>query len=302
MCSQQIIDLADQIHRHQFPILGTIVDAGRDIRWRRDYLRGIETGLVYFRRIPYLDTPRAGDHKVIWELNRHQHLIVLAQAYLLTGDARHLDEIQAQLESWIAANPFHRGTNWASALEVAFRALSWIWVDHLLAARCRLSSVRDGSICCIYMVATWRTISRSISRRTIIWSAKPWPCTRLGCSLRVIARAARWETIGCPGDAASRWICRSAPTDPASSNPPSIRSISSICFGCTRHLAAPGCWSISPSWSAWPSICTRLRDLRGLPPMLGDDDGGQFARTHRSKSSAGQGSGSPASFPKPAWR
>ena len=32
------------------------IEAGPDIRWRRDYLRGIETGLRYFRRIPYLDT------------------------------------------------------------------------------------------------------------------------------------------------------------------------------------------------------------------------------------------------------
>ena len=82
------------------------IDAGPEIRWRRDYLRGIETGLPYFRRIPYLDTPRAGDHKVIWELNRHQHLIVLAQAYRLTGDTRNLDEIRAQLESWIAGQSF----------------------------------------------------------------------------------------------------------------------------------------------------------------------------------------------------
>jgi hypothetical protein len=130
--AQQIIDLADQIQRHKFPIFGRTIDAGPEIRWRRDYLRDIETGLPYFRRIPYLDTPRAGDHKVIWELNRHQYLIVLAQAYRVTGDPRSLDEIRAQLESWIAANPFHRGTNWASALEVAFRALSWIWVYNLV--------------------------------------------------------------------------------------------------------------------------------------------------------------------------
>jgi hypothetical protein len=123
-CAQQIVDLADQIQRHRFPIFASIIDAGPDIHWRRDHLRGIETGLAYFRRIPYLDTACAGDHKVIWELNRHEHLIVLAQAYLFTGDRRHLDEIRAQLESWIAGNPFHRGTNWASALEVAFRALS----------------------------------------------------------------------------------------------------------------------------------------------------------------------------------
>ena len=129
---EQIIDLADQIQRHEFPVLATVVEAGPDIRWRRDYLRGIETGLVYFLRIPYLDTARAGDHKMIWELNRHQHLIVLAQAHLLTGESRYLDEIHAQLESWIQGNPFHRGTNWASALEVAFRAMSWIWVFHLV--------------------------------------------------------------------------------------------------------------------------------------------------------------------------
>ncbi len=130
--AQQIVELADRIQRHQFPILGLTIDAGPDIRWRRDYGRGIETGLDYFRRIPYLDTLSAGDHKAIWELNRHQHLIVLARAYLLTGEPSRLHEIRAQLESWIAANPFHRGTNWASALEVAFRALSWIWVYHFI--------------------------------------------------------------------------------------------------------------------------------------------------------------------------
>ncbi len=130
--AQQTIDLANQIQSHWFPVFGMTINAGREIRWRRDYLRGIETGLIYFRRIPYLDSARAGDHKVIWELNRHQHLLVLARAYRLTGDASYLDEIRAQLESWIAGNPFHRGTNWASALEVAFRALSWIWVYHFV--------------------------------------------------------------------------------------------------------------------------------------------------------------------------
>jgi hypothetical protein len=130
--AQEITELAEEIRAHRFPIFGRTVDTGPEIAWRRDYIRGIETGLVYFRRIPFLDTSRAGDHKIIWELNRHQHLVVLAQAYLLTGDTRNLDEICAQLESWMTANPFHRGTNWASALEVAFRALSWIWIDHLV--------------------------------------------------------------------------------------------------------------------------------------------------------------------------
>ena len=116
---------------HRFPLPGSAVETGPDIHWRRDYVRGIESGLEYFRRIPYLDAARAGDHKLIWELNRHQHLIVLGQAFRLTGRREYVDEIRLQLESWWMQNPWLRGINWASALEVAFRALSWIWVDHL---------------------------------------------------------------------------------------------------------------------------------------------------------------------------
>jgi len=119
--AQDVIALAGRAKVHQVPI-----------HWRRDNVSGIETGLDYFRLIPYLDAMRAGDHKVIWELNRHQHLVILAQAYRFTGDRANLDEIRAQLESWFAANPYHRGINWASALEVAFRALSWMWVWHLV--------------------------------------------------------------------------------------------------------------------------------------------------------------------------
>lgn len=133
--AREVAALAAEIRRHRFPILGITVDAGPDIPWRRDYVSGVETGLRYFRRIPYLDVRRSGDHKVIWELNRHQHLVTLAQAYWFSGDAANLAEVRAQLESWFAANPYHRGINWASALEVAFRAMSWLWTYHLVGEK-----------------------------------------------------------------------------------------------------------------------------------------------------------------------
>jgi uncharacterized heparinase superfamily protein len=120
--------LAAELKNHRFPLLGLSVDTDAStpgqIRWRRDYISGRETELAYFRRIPYLDASRAGDHKVIWELNRHQHLVLLAQC-------GYIDEVVAQLQDWIQENPFHRGINWSSSLEVAFRALSWIWIYHL---------------------------------------------------------------------------------------------------------------------------------------------------------------------------
>ena len=83
--------IADEILRHRFPILGVTIDTGPEIDWRRDYLHGIRTGTPYFRRSPYLDFAQAGDHKVIWELNRHQHLVLLAQAFLFSGRREFLD-------------------------------------------------------------------------------------------------------------------------------------------------------------------------------------------------------------------
>jgi hypothetical protein len=130
----EVIRLADEIRQHHFPILSGVLECGSEIHWRRDYTHDIETGTPYFRRIPYLDFGRAGDHKNIWELNRHQHLVILAQAFRFTGNRDYLSEAEIELLSWLAANPLMRGINWSSALEVAFRALSWIWLDHLAGA------------------------------------------------------------------------------------------------------------------------------------------------------------------------
>ncbi len=132
--AQSVQWTAEEILAHKFPLLGLRIETGEEIRWRRDYVNQIETEPLYFRRVPYLDFGIAGDHKIIWELNRHQHLVVLAQAYLFTGGEEYATEIFRQIESWLQQNPFQRGINWASALEVAFRALSWIWVYHFIGA------------------------------------------------------------------------------------------------------------------------------------------------------------------------
>ncbi len=126
-----LVRLADQILLGKIPILGSTVDYGDSIAWRRDPLRGTETPLKYFRRIPFLDLAAAGDHKLIWEVNRHQHLVVLAQVFVLTGRQVYLEDVILQLTDWWSCNSFQRGINWTSALEVAFRALSWVWVWHL---------------------------------------------------------------------------------------------------------------------------------------------------------------------------
>jgi hypothetical protein len=93
------------------------------VAWRRDPVTGVEAPLQYFRLIPYLDPLRAGDHKRIWDGNRHQDLAVLSAR----GEHRLVFDL---LEDWMDANPVHRGMNWTSALEVSFRALSWLYIWH----------------------------------------------------------------------------------------------------------------------------------------------------------------------------
>jgi hypothetical protein len=125
---------ADDICLHQFRLLGyEHLDYGAIIDWHSDPVHGKRSPLRPWFQVNFLDLHLVGDHKIIWELNRHQHLVTLAKAWLLTGNRAYAAEIAAQFYSWQKANPYPLGINWASALEVAFRCMSWLWVRSLLA-------------------------------------------------------------------------------------------------------------------------------------------------------------------------
>lgn len=103
--------------------------------WNADPVHGRSAPLTFWAAVPYLDA-RCGDHKIIWELNRHQHWLVLGRAYWLTGDVRYRRECLAQLASWLQANRPLVGINWASMLELGLRAISWTWAVALFADPC----------------------------------------------------------------------------------------------------------------------------------------------------------------------
>jgi hypothetical protein len=129
-----ILNEADEICRHRFRLLGYVdLDYGDEIDWHLDAVHGKRSPLKPWHKINFFDFAQIGDHKVTWELNRHQHLVTLAKAWLFTHDSRYSNELISQWYGWRKANPYPIGINWASSLEVAFRSLSWIWVDQLLA-------------------------------------------------------------------------------------------------------------------------------------------------------------------------
>ena len=125
---ERIVGDADRILSGYFNLLGFQgLYFGVPVDWHLEPVAGKRAPLVHWSRLNYLDVNVAGDKKIVWELNRHQHFPILGQAYWLTGDEGYAETCIAHVESWMDQNPPKLGINWASSLEVAFRSISWLW-------------------------------------------------------------------------------------------------------------------------------------------------------------------------------
>ena len=129
----RVLDTAQTLLEGRFDLLGYRgLRFGEPLDWHLDAVSGRRSPLVHWSRVNPLDAEVIGDSKVVWELNRHQWLMRLAQAFRFTGEERYAEAIARHLGDWLEANPRGVGVNWASSLEVAFRLISWSWVLHLL--------------------------------------------------------------------------------------------------------------------------------------------------------------------------
>ena len=112
----------------RFDLLGSgSVKLGPSLPWHTDFKSGRQWPLLFAPNIDYQELDRPTDIKVPWELSRCQHFTTLGQAYWLTADERYAQEIVDETRDWIARNPWGYGVNWACAMDVALRAVSWIW-------------------------------------------------------------------------------------------------------------------------------------------------------------------------------
>jgi len=126
--SKQTIDEANEILKGRFKLLGfNGLSFGMPIDWHLEPVSQKRAPLDHWSQLDYLDAEVAGDKKIIWEVNRHQYLTKLGQAYWLTGDEVYASAFVSHLTSWMDQNPPKFGINWASSLEVSFRSISWLW-------------------------------------------------------------------------------------------------------------------------------------------------------------------------------
>jgi hypothetical protein len=122
----RLLERADRILAHRFELLGSGVrDLGPTLDWQLDFKSGQRWPDAHISRVPTV-LGGGSDIKVPWELSRCQHLPLLAGAYLLSGEQRFLDELGAQLSSFIAANPVEYGAPWSCTMDVAIRAANWV--------------------------------------------------------------------------------------------------------------------------------------------------------------------------------
>ena len=129
----RLLAAAEAFRKGRFDLLGYRgLSFGDPVDWHLDPVSGRRSPRLHWSRIDALDPEMVGDSKVVWELNRHQWLVTLAQAFRLRGREADAEACFRYLEAWTRDNPRGLGINWASSLEAALRIVSWCWMLALL--------------------------------------------------------------------------------------------------------------------------------------------------------------------------
>jgi len=130
----EIVKTADRVCEHVFDLLGSgPVELGREIDWHQDFKSGFRWSprTVYLGTRAhvdcYLDKGIPADVKVPWELSRCQHFPTLGKAYWVTGDEKYAQEFAEEVRHWTGQNPVGLGVNWTCTMDVAIRAVNWVW-------------------------------------------------------------------------------------------------------------------------------------------------------------------------------
>lgn len=131
---KEILATAEAAIEGNFSLLGyKNLRYGKPIDWHLNPLSGDRAPLTHWSLLDPVSPIGTGDLKVFWEIQRTSHFVTLGQAYWLTRDNRFSEAFRSQVLHWINSNPVGMGLGWSASLDVAFRAISWIWAIHLCA-------------------------------------------------------------------------------------------------------------------------------------------------------------------------
>jgi hypothetical protein len=286
--ADDIVLRAEKICHHCFDLLGyEDLDYGAKIDWHSDVVNGKRGPRKPWFKVKYLDFGEVGDSKITWELNRHQHFVTLAKAYWLTGDDKFAREVLAQWTHWRKENPYPIGMNWASSLEVAFRSMSWTWTLFLLQ-ECPLFTT---DVC-----QQWRDALRLNGRHIETYLSTYFsPNTHLlgealalffmGTAFPSLPGSTRWRGQG--WDILEREAAKQVREDGFYFEQSTYYHVYALdMFLHARILAGLNGVAISSEFDQ--ILQNMLNSLlllgrAGVPPMIGDDDGGRLFDPRRNR-------------------
>jgi hypothetical protein len=280
-----VIGAADGVLRHEFDLLGSgCVNLGPSLPWHTDFKTGREWPLQYSPDIDYAELDRPTDVKVPWELSRCQHFTVLGQAYWLTGDERYAREFVNEVQDWIARNPWGHGVNWACAMDVALRAVSWIWGFYFMSdsAACAAPAFRGAFLRALYLHG--EHVATHIERSDV--NGNHYLCDAvglvfLGSFFRSTAKGRQWLETGREMIAAEMFNQTSVDGVDFEMSTPYHRLVLEALLTCGVLLARNG----EPFSSAWQSRLERMLEFveayvkpDGGVPLVGDADDGRIQK------------------------
>lgn len=268
----------DELERGRASLLGfPDLKIGNPPAWHREAVSGRQAPRRHWSRIDHLDTTQVGDHKILWEVNRHQYLLAPAMRWLLDRDQRALDLLRGHLSSWLIENPPGMGINWVSSLEIAYRAITWCWLLWLL---------RDAPWTDLHsrLAASLEAHGRHVERYLSTYFSPNTHLTGealglfyLGTVLEGSRHSSRWRAKGAA--ILEEWLDRQVLPDGVYFEQASqYHRYTTEIYLHYALLAESTGWRVSPAVRARLSLLFDvLRSFAsggGRIPLLGDDDGG----------------------------
>lgn len=268
------------------------VDIGSPPRWNRDPKSGIEAPAVFGKLLDTGDTDLVGDIKYLWQPNRHEHLVTLAQAYAFTRKPAYFEVLQEHLESWFIACPYGSGANWSSAMEAAVRLINWSAAWQLLGPEVleKHPELRSRWLTSIYQhcefIRGWFTLHASAGHRLIgeaaglFVAALTWPHWREARGWAATAKAILEREA----------VAQNAPDGVNREQSVCVQQfVLDLLLLCLLAGKANGQW-FSPDFEsrieAMMDFIASIMDAGGNVPMFGDADDACAARLTPAEDSA----------------
>jgi len=274
----RVVRSAEDIRKHRFHVFGTEKDLGSPINWHLDPKTGRQWPLVFWGDIDYRDGRTIGGIKFAWELNRLQHLPFLAMAFQMTQDRRYREGLFEQLQSWVDGNPYPKGINWISGIEIGIRIVNLTYSLKLLGDESLSGGQQDVLV--EFMSLSGRHLYQYHSKYSSCANhavAEALGMFAVGLCFPDIAGAAKWKKLG--KRVLEREVTRQIHRDGSSFE----HSISYLQFVSEtflvylllgREYGEPCGEHVSDRLKASLQFLSSVVDMNGNTPHIGDGDDG----------------------------